>query len=368
MASRAPWRSPACSASHSRSDADHQERRLLGVRFRLLDRRVDCVDIVAVFHGEHVPPVGLETLGHVLGEAERGGAVEGDIVAVIEADQLAQTKVTGERRGLGGDALHHVAIRSEHIGEVVHDRLFRAIVARAQMRLGHRQADAGGQALAQRSGGDLDAGREPILRVPGRLAAPLPERLEILQRKIVPGEVEQRVEQHRAVPARENEAVTVRPLRVARVMLQMARPEGVRHGRRPHRETRVPGVGLLNSIYGDHAYGVDTKLVKRHGHLPQVRDVGSRSAAPFTVRRAPAGTFSGRRRTDRPSRRGVPRERAGGMMAGLQWSPGNGEHSHPDRVSPNLLAGARRRAFHGEGGTFQPVGRAALLSRRGGWR
>ena len=49
---------------------------------------------------------------------------------------------------------------------------------------------------------------------PGVLRAPLPELLELVEREVVAGEVQHRVEEHRRVARGEHEAVAVRPLRV----------------------------------------------------------------------------------------------------------------------------------------------------------
>src|SRR5689334_23788682 len=45
--------------------------------------------------------------------------VDRDPVVVVEPDQLAELQVTGERRGLVGDAFHEVAIGGQEIGVMV---------------------------------------------------------------------------------------------------------------------------------------------------------------------------------------------------------------------------------------------------------
>ena len=77
--------------------------------------------------------------------------------------------------------------------------------------LGHGHADGVGDALAERAGGGLDAGGVAELGVTRRAAAPLAERLQVVQRQVVAGEVEHRVEQHARVAGGEDEAVAVRP-------------------------------------------------------------------------------------------------------------------------------------------------------------
>ena len=51
---------------------------------------------------------------------------------------------------------------------------------------------------------------------PGRPAAPLAERLEVVERQVVAGQVQQAVEQRAAVAGRQDEAVAVGPVRIAR--------------------------------------------------------------------------------------------------------------------------------------------------------
>ena len=94
-------------------------------------------------------------------------------------------------------------------------------VVLAQELLGDRHADAVGEALAERAGRDLDAGRDVCavaLRVARRDRAPLAELLELVQREVVAREVQHRVEQHRAVAGAEDEAVAVGPRRFRRVV------------------------------------------------------------------------------------------------------------------------------------------------------
>ena len=208
----------------------------------------------------HVPAVGLEARADVLGEGEVGGAVDGDVVVVVEDDELAELQVAGERGGLAADALHHVAVAGEDVGEVVHHARAVTVERGAEEALGDGHADGVGEALAERTGGGLDAGRVPVLGVAGRLAAPLAERLQVVEGQVVAGEVEQGVEQHARVAGGEHEAVAVGPGRVGRVEAQVAREQHVRHGGRAHGHAGMAGVGLLHAVDGQKADGVDAAL------------------------------------------------------------------------------------------------------------
>ena len=83
----------------------------------------------------------------------------------------------------------------------------------------------------ERTGGGLDAERQVVLGMPGGLAAELAETLELLDRQRVAGQMQQRVQQHRAVAVGEHEAVAVRPVRVCRVVLAGSRATAPRRCR-----------------------------------------------------------------------------------------------------------------------------------------
>ena len=83
-----------------------------------------------------------------------------------------------------------------------------------------RQADGVRHALAQRARGGLDAGGDAHLGVARRLAVQLAEVAQLAHRQVVAREVQQRVDQHRAVTGRQHEAVPVGPVRPAGVELE----------------------------------------------------------------------------------------------------------------------------------------------------
>src|SRR3546814_16184410 len=91
------------------------------------------------------------------------------------------------RSRFGGHARREVAVADDAVGAVV-DHV--GTEASAQLPLRQRQADRVGDALAERTGGDLDAGSVAVLRVPWCAAAPLPEVPQVVGREVVAGEVE----------------------------------------------------------------------------------------------------------------------------------------------------------------------------------
>jgi len=96
---------------------------------------------------------------------------------------------------------------------------------------------SGRDAGAERTGGGLDARRPPVLRVAGALAVELAEALDVVELDgqltqpfvlrvdgLDGGQVQERVEQHRRVAARQHEAVAVRPDRIIGIEAQEALP------------------------------------------------------------------------------------------------------------------------------------------------
>ena len=113
-----------------------------------------------------------------------------------------------------------------HVGVVIDDLIAITLV---EQPLGERHADGVAKPLPQRPGGGLDAGRMAIFGMAGRACEPS-WRKRFSSSMSMPGhagEVEQRIEQHRAVAGREHEAVAVGPIRVRGVEFQEA---GEQHG------------------------------------------------------------------------------------------------------------------------------------------
>ena len=130
-------------------------------------------------------------------------------------------------------------------------------------------------ALAERAGGGFDAAGPAVLRMAGAAAVQLAEALDRIQRhgrlaerfvlladRLHAGQVQQRVEQHRGVAGREDEAVAVGPDRVLRVEAQELLPQAVGHRRHGHRRAGMAGVGRLHGVHRQRADGVDARRVE----------------------------------------------------------------------------------------------------------
>ena len=104
------------------------------------------------------------------------------------------------------------------------------------------------------------------------MRAELAERLQVLDGQRVAGQVQQRVQQHRAVAVGDHEAVAVGPLRIAGVVAQVVAPQHFGDVGHAHRHAGVAGVGFLDRV---HREGAD-----RIGKLPAARCL-HREAIPF---------------------------------------------------------------------------------------
>ncbi len=249
-----------------RAEADdrrqHDQRGLVLDALRLEDRLLDLVQARVLRQRVHRPAVGLEALRHLLPEGEVGRALDRDLVVVVDRDQLAEAEVAGERGSLRGDALLHVAVAGRDVGEVVDDLAALAVVALGPDRLGEREADGVGEALAERAGRDLDARRDAVLGVAGAATADLAEVLDVVEAEVVAAEVQERVLEHAGVPAAEHEAVAVEPGRVGRVVAHDPREEDVAERRQSHRRAGVSRVRLLNGVHRQGPDRVDGQLVE----------------------------------------------------------------------------------------------------------
>ena len=254
----------------------------------LLDGPGDGVQVLPVQRPGHLPAVGRETARHILQKGDVGIALDGDAVVVVEDDELAQLQRAGQRGRFRRHPLLQIAVRGQDIGMVVDEFVAGAVELRRQPAFRQSHPDGVGEPLPQRAGGDFHARRQAVFRVAGRLAAPLPEPPQFVQRQVIARQMQQRIQQGRGVAGGKHEAVAVGPLRVGRVVLQEAIPQRIGHRRRPHRRAGMPGAGLLHRVNRQKPDGVDGQLVK--GRIGQRRSpasamAGASCAAGLRLRR-----------------------------------------------------------------------------------
>ena len=131
--------------------------------------------------------------------------------------------------------------------------------------LGQGISNAVGMALAERTGGGFHAGRDADLGVARRLAVQLAEAPQLFDGQVVAGQVQQRVQQHRAVAIRHHEAVAPGPGGVGVVMAQVALPQRHRDLRHAHRHAGMPRFRRLHRIHRQRPNGVRELGVGRLG-------------------------------------------------------------------------------------------------------
>ena len=234
--------------------ADHA--RLVILRTRLEDRLPDGLGVMAVDVAHHVPAVGLETLRRVVGEPALDVPVDRDAVVVVKRNQFAEAERAGERAGLVRDAFHQAAVAEEYISIVIDDVMAVAVELTGQRLLGDRHAHGIGDALAQRTGGGLNARGIAVLRMTRGLGMQLAEVLELLHRQVVAGEMQERIDEHRAVAVRQHETVAIHPLRVAWVVLEEIVPQHLGDVGHAHGSPGMSGVRLLHRVHRECADGV----------------------------------------------------------------------------------------------------------------
>jgi hypothetical protein len=196
----------------------------------------------------------------VLAERDVGVALDGDVVVVIEHDEVSQPLVTGEAAGFGRDTFFHVSVGHDHPDGVVEDALAGLGVRVIEPSLaprGHRHAHGGADARAERAGGGLDAEGVAVLRVSWCATSPLPVELEVLEGQPVAGQVELDVEGQAGMPAGKNEAVASDPVGVGRIVAQEFLEDQIRGWGEAHRRAGVAVAGRLNGVHGERPNVVD---------------------------------------------------------------------------------------------------------------
>ena len=262
----------------------HDQRRTLGLGPKRVEGHTQRGQVVGVGDVLHRPAVAGEPGRHILGERQAGGALDGDLVVVVDPAQVGQLQVPGQRGGLGADALHQAAVAAQRV-DVVVEQLVAGPVERGGLpQSGDGHPDAGGDPGAQRAGGALHAGGPAVLGVAGALGVQLPEPAQVLQRdrrladdlvvrvdRLHPGQVQHRIQQRRGVPDRKHEPIPIGPHRQLRVEPQVVLPQLVGHRGQRHRRAGMPRVGRLHRVHRQRADRVDGQLLDRISGARRVR-------------------------------------------------------------------------------------------------
>lgn len=174
------------------SELDH--RRLVGDLLGLSDGLLNALEVgVTVLDVQYVPSVGLESLHDILSEGALGVTVcmtsvpvfpfelstkltNGDVVVIVDGNEVSELQVTGSGGSLAGNTLHSATITEEHV-DVVVDQLVAGLVEDGGgVLLSNSETDGIGETLTKRASGDLDTGGVVGLGVTGCDAVDLLQR------------------------------------------------------------------------------------------------------------------------------------------------------------------------------------------------
>ena len=108
--------------SKTNGSANFDEGGLIGRLLRLIDGRAEVVEAVGhVVHRQYLPAVRLVPHFHVLGKRKVCISIDGDVIIIIQDDEVAQPQVTGKTAYLSGDALLETSIATDDEGLAVDD-------------------------------------------------------------------------------------------------------------------------------------------------------------------------------------------------------------------------------------------------------
>ncbi len=283
----------------------------------------DCISdplaIVGVADPLHVPAIGEEPPGDILGEGKSGIALDRDVVAIVDPAKIAELQMAGKRGGLAADPLHHAAVAAQREDVVIEQGETRLVEIPRQPVCGNRHADARCNPLAKRSRCGLDTRGQVVFRMTWAFAVELAKALQIVERhrrsadplvifvdRLDAGQVQHRIEQGRGMAGGKHEAIAVRPDRILRIETEEILPQRVDDRRHRHRRARMAGFRLLNGVNAKGANGVDADFVDRtswgyHARPFTVRTGQKRTPTVSTTNRCAVALLVPVRRTQRLS-------------------------------------------------------------------
>ena len=128
----------------------------------------------------YVPAIGLVAFEHVFGEGDVRAPINGDVVVVVEGNQLAQFQVAGQGGRFGGHAFLVAPIAHHHIGVVVNEGGVGLVEFGRQVGFGDSQANGVRDAGTQGPGGDFNTRGLEGFGVARGFGAPLAKCLDVL--------------------------------------------------------------------------------------------------------------------------------------------------------------------------------------------
>jgi hypothetical protein len=145
---------------------------------------------------------------------------------------------------------------------VVVDKLEAVLVeSSSSVSLGNGQTNSVGDTLTEGTSGNLDSGSVVSLGVTRSTAVNGSESLQVIHAEVVTEQMEESILKHAAVSVRENETVTVQPVRVLGVEVKELVEQNVSNWGHSHGSTRVSRVAVSCRIGRKDTDGVDSLLI-----------------------------------------------------------------------------------------------------------
>src|SRR5207245_2111925 len=80
----------------------------------IFDRRGEGVEVVGVFHSLSMPAVSIKAFADIFGgEGKFSTAVDGDVIVVVEIDDIAEAEMAGDRGRLAGHSFHQITVADD---------------------------------------------------------------------------------------------------------------------------------------------------------------------------------------------------------------------------------------------------------------
>lgn len=151
----------------------------------LLDSSLDASQVSVTFLDPlNVPAIGFESLRNILSESNLSVAIyeqsvkqfsssrrrkltNGDMVIIINTDQIAQLKMASSASSLASDTFHSTAITKDAVCVVIKEVVSRLVKDGTGVSLSDGQTDGIGETLTEGTGGDFDTGSIMSLGVTG---------------------------------------------------------------------------------------------------------------------------------------------------------------------------------------------------------
>ena len=204
---------------------------------------------MAIYATDNVPAVSFKTLSGVIGEPALNVTIDRNTVVIIERSQFAQLQGTRQRANFVRDAFHHAAITQERIGVVIHDIVTRTVKLRGQSTFSNCHTHRIRDALTQWASGGFYAWGIAVFWVTWSFRMQLTEVFQLGDWQVIASEVQQAINQHRAMAVRKHKAVTIGPIWIGRVVIHVIAPQDFRDISHTHRGTWMTRIGFLHSVH-----------------------------------------------------------------------------------------------------------------------